>query len=71
MITGKLKWKGKFHNVEMTHFQEEWIDRGLLLEYDKEEGMALIVDTCLGYTSVLGARLFNKQEWMEEEVGVC
>ena len=64
VIAGKLKWKGKFHNVnvETTHFQEEWISRGLLLDHDKEEGMVLIVDTCLGYTAVLGAELFNEQD---------
>jgi len=30
--------------------------------------MIPIVDTCLGYTAVLGAELFNEQERMEEEV---
>jgi len=30
--------------------------------------MVPIVDTCLGYTTVLGAELFNEQEQMEEEV---
>ena len=30
--------------------------------------MVLIVDTCLGYTAVLGAELFSEQERMEEEV---
>jgi len=23
VITGRMKWRGKFHNVETTHFQEE------------------------------------------------
>ena len=62
VIASKLKWNGKFHNVETTHFQEEWVDRGLLLEHNKEEGMVPIVDTCLGYTAVLGAKLFSEQE---------
>ena len=62
VITRKLKWKGKFHNVETTHFQEEWVSRGLLLDHNKEEGMVPIVDTCLGYSAVLGAELFNEQE---------
>jgi len=35
---------------------------------DKEEQMVPIVDTCLGYAAVLGAKLFNEQERMEEEV---
>ena len=68
VIARKLKWKGKFHNVEMTHFQEEWVSRGLSLDHNKEEGMVPIVDTCLVYTAVLGAELFNEQEPMEEEV---
>jgi len=38
-----------------------WIDRGLLLGHDKEE-MVLMVDTCLGYTAVFGAKLFSEQE---------
>jgi len=54
--------------METSHFQEEWVARGLELDYDKEEQMVLIVDTCLGYTAVLGAKLFNEQERMEEEV---
>ena len=61
MTASKLKWKGKFHNVETTHFQKVWIDRGLLLGHDKEE-MVLMVDTCLGYTAVFGAKLFSEQE---------
>jgi len=39
----------------------EWIGRGLSLDHDKEEGMVPIVDTCLGYTAILGAKLFNEQ----------
>jgi len=54
--------------VETSPFQEEWVSRGLSLEHDKEEKMVPIVDTCLGYTAVLGAKLFNEQERMEEEV---
>ena len=68
VITGRLKWRGKFHNVETSHFQEEWVARGLELDHDKEEQMVPIVDTCLGYAAVLGAKLFNEQEGMEEEV---
>jgi len=68
VIAGRMKWRGKFHNVETSHFQEEWVARGLLLDHDKEEQMVPIVDTCLGYTAVLGAELFNEQERMEEEV---
>jgi len=62
VIASRMKWGGKFHNVETSHFQEEWVARGLELEYDKEEGMVPIVDTCLGYSAVLGAKLFNEQE---------
>jgi len=68
VIAGRMKWRGKFHNVETSHFQEEWVARGLELDHDKEEQMIPIVDTCLGYTTVLGAELFNEQERMEEEV---
>jgi len=62
VIAGRMKWRGKFHNVETSHFQEEWVTRGLELDHNKEEQMVLIVDTCLGYTAVLGAKLFNEQE---------
>jgi len=62
VIAGRMKWRGKFHNVETSHFQEEWVARGLELDHDKEEQMIPIVDTCLGYTAVLGAELFNEQE---------
>jgi len=68
VIAGRLKWRGKFHNVETSHFQEEWVARGLELEHNQEEGMVPIVDTCLGYSAVLGAKLFSEQERMEEEV---
>jgi len=68
VIAGRMKWRGKFHNVETSHFQEEWVARGLELDHDKEEQMVPIMDTCLGYTAVLGAELFNEQERMEEEV---
>jgi len=68
VVAGRMKWRGKFHNVETSHFQEEWVARGLELDHDKEEQMVPIVDTCLGYTAVLGAELFNEQERMEEEV---
>jgi len=68
VIAGRMKWRGKFHNVETSHFQEEWVARGLELDHDVEEQMIPIVDTCLGYTAVLGAELFNEQERMEEEV---
>jgi len=68
VIAGRMKWRGKFHNVETSHFQEEWVARGLELDHDKEEQMVPIVDTCLGYAAVLGAELFNEQEQMEEEV---
>jgi len=54
--------------TETTHFQEEWVSRGLSLEHDKEDQMIPTVDTCLGYTAVLGAKLFSELEWMEEEV---
>jgi len=62
VIAGRMKWRGKFHNMETSHFQEEWVARGLELDHDKEEQMVPIVDTCLGYTAVLGAELFNEQE---------
>jgi len=68
VIAGRMKWRGKFHNVETSHFQEEWVARGLELDHNKEEQMVPIVDTCLGYAAVLGAKLFNEQERMEEEV---
>jgi len=68
VIAGRMKWRGKFHNVETSHFQEEWVARGLELDHNVEEQMIPIVDTCLGYTTVLGAELFNEQERMEEEV---
>jgi len=68
VIAGRIKWRGKFHNVETSHFQEEWVARGLELDHDVEEQMIPIVDICLGYTAVLGAELFNEQERMEEEV---
>ena len=25
VIAGRMKWRGKFHNVETSHFQEEWV----------------------------------------------
>jgi len=62
VIAGRMKWRGKFHNVETSHFQEEWVARGLELDHDVKEQMIPIVDTCLGYTAVLGAELFNEQE---------
>ena len=68
VIAGRLKWRAKFHNVETSHFQEEWVARGLELEHNQEEGMVPIMDTCLGYSAVLGAELFSEQEQMEEEV---
>jgi len=68
VIAGRMKWRGKFHNMETSHFQEEWVARGLELDHNKEEQMVPIVDTCLGYAAVLGAELFNEQERMEEEV---
>jgi len=68
VIAGRMKWRGKFHNMETSHFQEEWVARGLELDHNVEEQIIPIVDTCLGYTTVLGAELFNEQERMEEEV---
>ena len=44
VIAGRMKWRGKFHNVETSHFQEEWVARGLELDHDKEEQMIPIVD---------------------------
>jgi len=35
VIAGRMKWRGKFHNVETSHFQEEWVTRGLELDHDK------------------------------------
>ena len=37
VIASRMKWRGKFHNVETSHFQEEWVARGLELDHDKEE----------------------------------
>ena len=55
--------------METTHFQEEWINRGLLLEHNKEEGMVPIMDTCLGYTTVLGlSSSTSKSEWRKRSV---
>jgi len=68
VITGRMKWRGKFHNVETTNFQAEWVSRGLSLEHDGEDQMIPTVDTCLGYTAVLGAKLFSELEQVEEEV---
>jgi len=65
----KRKKKSKNKRVHDTsHFQEEWVARGLLLDHNKEDQMVPIMDTCLGYTAVLGAELFNEQEQMEVEV---
>jgi len=71
VITGRLKWRGKFHNMETPNFQEEWVARGLSLDHNKEEQMVPIMDTRLGYTTVLGAKLFNEQERMEEVRTSC
>jgi len=39
VIANRLKWRGKFHNMETSHFQEESVARGLSLDHDKEEQM--------------------------------
>ena len=58
--------KKRLENGE--NHDKEWVSRGLSLGHNKEEKMVLIVDTCLGYTAVMGAKLFSEQERMEEEV---
>jgi len=49
-------------------FQEEFVRRGLRLVHDVPDQINLVVDTCIGYTVVLGAKLFTEMEGMVEEV---
>jgi len=52
----------------MSPFQEEFIRRGLRLVHDTPDQMNLVIGTCVGYTEVLGAKIFAEMEGMVEEV---
>jgi len=54
--------------TEMSLFQEEFIWRGLRLVHDAPDQINPAVDTCIGYTAVLGAKIFTEMEGIVEEV---
>ena len=54
--------------IEMSLFQEEFAWRGLRLVHDVLDQINPAVDTCIGYATVLGAKIFTEMEGMVEEV---
>jgi len=58
----------KVKKTEMSILQEEFVWRGLRLAHDVLDQMNPVINTCIGYTVVLGAKIFTEMEGMVEEV---
>jgi len=63
-------WRDRYRNVELTHFQEEMMARGLAIEHLEVDPVPEVVDTCLGFTAVVMAEVFSELEKCDEEVGI-
>jgi len=63
-----MMWEEKVKKMEMSIFQEEFVQQGLRLVHDAPDQVNLAVDTCIGYAAVLGAEVFTEMEGMVEEV---
>ena len=67
---GKMIWRDRYRNVESTHFQEEMMARGLVIEHLEVDPVPEVADTCLGFTAVAMAEVFSELEKRDEEVGI-
>ena len=63
---GKMVWRDRFRNVELTHFQEEMMARGLAIEHLEVDPVPEVADTCLGFTVVAIAEVFELEKRDEE-----
>jgi len=63
-------WRDRYRNVELTHFQEEMMARGLAIEHLEVDPVPEVADTCLGFTAVAMAKVFSELEKCDEEVGI-
>jgi len=68
MVQAGMMWEEKVKKTEMSLFQEEFVWRGLRLVHDVLDQINPVVDTCIGYAAVLGAKMFTEMEGMVEEV---
>jgi len=62
-------WRDRYRNVELTHFQEEMMARGLAIEHLEVDPVPEVADTCLGFTVAM-AEVFSELEKRDEEVGI-
>jgi len=67
---GKMIWRDRYRNVELTHFQEEMMARGLVIKHLEVDPVPEVADTCLGFTAVAMAEVFSELEKHDEEVGI-
>jgi len=65
---GKMMWEEKVKKMEMSIFQEEFVQRGLRLVHDVPDQINPAVNTYIGYVVVLGAKMFTEMEGMVKEV---
>jgi len=65
---GKMVWRDRYRNVELTHFQEEMMAQGLAIEHLEVDPVPEVADTCLGFTAVAMAEVFSELEKCNEEV---
>jgi len=63
-------WRDRYRNMESTHFQEEMMARGLVIEHLEVDPVPEVADTCLGFTVVVMAKVFSELEKHNEEVGI-
>jgi len=63
-----MVWRDRYRNVELTHFQEEMMARGLVIKYLEVDPVPEVADTCLGFTVVAMAEVFSEFEKHNEEV---
>ena len=63
-------WKDRYRNVELTHFQEEMMAQGLVIEHLEVDPVPEVADTCLWFTAVAMAKVFSELEKRDGEVGI-
>ena len=65
---GKRFWRERIGAVEMSPFQEAWINRGLRAVHDEEDDIPPEVDILMGYSAVGMAECLEAVDKVNEDL---
>jgi len=68
VMAGKERWRRHVLALDLEGFPKSWIQRGLQEIHHPNDNMDGRMDACLGYTAVLGAKIFESMGELWEDL---